>query len=149
MLHMTGREPGEVHVSEIRLSADGWPPAKNEALSIFNREHGQRDRVRSLLEAAQRALSGTDWSPHEQRAVGLELIVVEAPKASAPADATNYLGGVADVLQVNRRNADLSHFGDAASASLYLDDRQVREVRYAVEQGNAPGYRVRVWLLSD
>lgn len=136
-------------MSEIRVAAKGWPPAKNEALSIFNREHGQRDRVVRLLEAVGQALRGSQWDRDELRHIGLELVVIESATDRAPADATNYLGGVADVLQFNRRNADVSHLGDAALASLYRDDRQIRKVRYSVEHGDAPGYRVRVWVLGE
>lgn len=136
-------------MSEIHVAAEGWPPAKNEALSIFNREHGQRDRVLRLLEAAGRALQGSPWDRDEPRSIGLELVVIESATDRAPADATNYLGGVADVLQSNRRNADLSHFGGAASISLYADDRQIREVRYSVERGDVPSYRVRIWVLEE
>lgn len=64
-----------------------------------------------------------------------------------PGDATNYLGGVADVLQANRVNADLSHLGDLAQASLYYDDRRIREIRYTVELGDATHYRLHVWVL--
>ena len=61
----------------------------------------------------------------------------------------NYLGGVADVLQANRRNADLSHLDDLADVSLYLyyDDRQIRQVRYDVQVADNQIYRVRVWVL--
>ena len=64
-----------------------------------------------------------------------------------PSDATNYLGGVADVLQADRRNVDLGHLGDIASISLYWNDEQIREISYSVEVGEGPSYRVRVWLL--
>ena len=78
--------------------------------------------------------------------MGLEVVVVALDR-SPPSDATNYLGGVADVLQATRTNADVSHLGGAASASLYINDGQIREVRYSVEEGDEPGYRVRVWVL--
>ena len=134
-------------MTEIRLTVNGWPPAKSEAQSMFGKGHPHRYRVHDLLKAAQQALDGLEREPREQRTVGLELVVVEPTTESAPSDATNYLGGVADVLQANRVNADLSYFGDAAAASLYADDRQIREVRYSVERGDASGYRVRVWVL--
>jgi hypothetical protein len=92
------------------------------------------------------ALGGEGWNTRETRPVGLEVTVV-APDESPPSDATNFLGGVADVLQSNRINADLSHLGEAAAVSLYHDDAQIQEVWYSVEPGDEPGYRVRVWLL--
>ena len=91
-------------------------------------------------------MHNSHWNPNERRSVGLEVVVVEASD-SFRGDAINYLGGVADVLQANRRNANLSHLGDLAQASLYYDDRQIREVRYSVEEGDFQGYRVRVWVL--
>ena len=133
-------------MTEILLTLQGWPPAKNEARSMFGEAHPHRPRVLALLRAAQDALRTTAWNPRETRLVGLEVVVV-APDTSPPSDATNYLGGVADVLQANRINADLSHLGEAASVSLYHDDAQVQEVWYSVEPGDEPGYRVRVWLL--
>ena len=64
-----------------------------------------------------------------------------------PGDATNYIGGVTDVLQANRVNADPSYLEDLAQALFYQDDRQIQEVRYFVEHSDAPAYRVRVWVL--
>jgi hypothetical protein len=62
-------------------------------------------------------------------------------------DATNALGGVGDVLQGRRSNVDFSHLGELAAASLFDDDKQIREVSYREEPGGA-GYRVRLWSLD-
>ena len=135
----------------IEFDVGGWPPAKGEALSMFNPTHSSAPRVRTLLETARVALSGSDWLPREQRHIGLELVVVEASDKPAGmndrADATNYLGGVADALQARRMNADLSHLGNLAEVTLFQDDRQVREVRYREESGIGPQYHVRLWVL--
>lgn len=131
-------------MTAIRLTVDGWPPAKNEARSMFAKCHSHRPRVYALLEAAAEALAGSQWDPGEQRPIGLDLVVVESATRSPPSDATNFLGGVADVLQA-RRDADL---GKLAAASLYADDRQIREARYSVERGGRPGYRVCVRVLD-
>jgi len=113
---------------------------------MFGQSHPHRPRVLALLQATQSALRTEAWNSLEKRPIGLEVVVV-APGTSPPSDATNFLGGVADVLQANRINADLSHLGEVASASLYHDDRQIQEVWYSVEAGDEPGYRVRVGLL--
>ena len=135
----------------IEFDVDGWPPAKSEALSIFRPTHRSAPSVRTLLEAAQAAMLDSEWPPREQRRIGLELVVVEPSGKPAGrndrADATNYLGGVADVLQADRMNADLSHLGRLAEVALYKDDRQIREVRYREESGSGPRYRVRLWVL--
>ena len=128
------------------MTVGGLPPAKDSANSIFNKKHSHRPRVIALLQKVQQGLNNSEWNPAERRRVGLELVMTETPNG-LPGDATNYLGGVADVLQANRVNADLSHLGDLARASLYLDDNQIREVRYSVERGSTSGYRVRVWVL--
>ena len=110
---------------------------------MFGEAHPHRSRVLALLLEAQAALTEARWNPVEEQPVGLELVVV-GPTDSLPGDATNYLGGVADVLQATRVNASLSHLGSAASTSLYKDDRQIREVRYCIEDGNEFSYRVCV-----
>ncbi len=118
---------------------------------MFNPTHGSASRVRTLLEAAQAALPGSNWQPPEARHVGLELVVAEPSGKPAGmndrADATNFLGGVADALQARRVNADLSHLETLAEVMLYQDDRQIREVRYREESGGGPCYRVRLWVL--
>ena len=131
---------------EISVKVDGSPPAKDSGLSIFNQGHSRHPLVIALLQKAQQALNNSQWNRDERRPVGLEVVVVEASDGFR-GDAINYLGGVADVLQANRRNANLSHLGDLAQVSFYHDDVQIREVRYSVEQGDFQGYRARVWVL--
>ena len=130
-------------VEEISLIVEGLPPAKDGANSIFNAKHGHHPRVVNLLRAAKQTLVESHWNPTEGRRIGLELVTSDG----LPGDAINYLGGVADVLQVARINVDLSHLGDLAKATLYYDDKQIAEVRYSVESGDATCYRVRVWVL--
>ena len=136
----------DTDVREISLNVDGLPPAKDGADSIFDSEHGHHCRVVGLLEEAKQALGDSQWDPTESRPIGLELVMIEPP-GGILGDAINYLGGVADVLKEYRINVDLSHLGDLAKATLYHDDKQIAEVRYSVEHGNAPCYRVRVWVL--
>ena len=134
-------------MSEIEIRVDGWPPAKSEARSMFAAGHPHASRVRELLEAARGAVRDQPWELLEHRPVGLEVVVVEPEGQAPPSDATNYLGGVADVLQADRLNADLGHLGDLGDFALYANDRQIREVRYRVERGERPRYQVRVWVL--
>ena len=74
--------------------------------------------------------------------------MITETRIKMPGDATNYLGGVADVLQVRRANADLEHLGDLKEISMYYDDRQIREVCFSTVSGDTPGYLVRIWLLN-
>lgn len=133
---------------EIRFSVPGWPPAKSEALSIFNEDHPHAGRVRTLLKAALDALAGSAWNPSERRPIGLEVTVLEPAEEHVLSDATNLLGGVADVLQAQRANAVLSHLGELADCSLYANDAQICEVEYHVEPGDSLGYLVRVWVVD-
>ena len=125
----------------------GLPPKKNEAISLFSPKHGDRRSVLELLRMTEQALDKSEWNPTERRPVGLDLVVTAKEPDVIPGDATNYLGGVADVLQANRINADLTHLGHLAGVSLFHDDRQIQEVRYSFKGGDALGYRVRVWVL--
>ena len=133
---------------EINLAVEGWPPKKSEAKSLLAWDHPDSDSVVFLLRAVALRLSESRWDPTEARPVGLELIVIAQTPEQIPGDATNYLGGVADVLQADKpRRVDLTHLGDLAKGCLYRNDRQLREVRYTVESGDVPGYRVRIWVL--
>ena len=132
-------------MEEIRLIVAGLPPAKDGGYSIFNPSHGHHDRVIDLLRKAKESLGNAQWNPIERRYIGLEL-VVQTPDGFRE-DGLNLLGGVADVLQKNRRGADLSHVEDLVQVSLYHDDKQIREARYSVEDGDVTEYSVRVWVL--
>ena len=114
--------------AEICLLVEGLPPRKSEATSLFSPKHTDHRRVVELLRKAEQALGESAWNQTEKRPVGLELVITAPEPEAIPGDATNYLGGVADVLQANRVNADLSHLGGLAEASLFHDDRQIREV---------------------
>lgn len=133
---------------EVTLRVVGWPPAKNEAKSLFAVGHSHFDRVTALLEAARRATQGHgDGTAFGSRPIGLEL-TVSAPN-EPPADATNFLGGVGDVLEVKDRRALLKHLGDLAHVGLYENDRHIHEVRYRWREAPEVGYVVRLWALGD
>src|SRR6266568_2017174 len=113
---------------EIAFEVPGWPPLKNEATSMLATHHRQADRVRTLLVKAAEAASAARWTPASAD-VALEVII-RTPTARPPGDATNFLGGIADVLQdkTNPRNIDLSHLGDLQAVALYRDDRQISQI---------------------
>jgi hypothetical protein len=139
---------------EITLEVPGLPPLKNEAISLFSKVHGQHDAVRLLLQQTRAALPPDGRTPFgEAQRLGLE-VVIESPEESLPGDATNYLGGIADVLEDNaarekQRPGALGHLGDLRAVALYPNDRQIREVRYRHLPGETQRYTVRVWALPD
>jgi predicted RNA-binding Zn ribbon-like protein len=63
-------------------------------------------------------------------------------------DATNYLGGVADVLESKYRRKNVDHLGGLVDLALYVNDRQIREVHYSHELARATSYEVRIWPLQ-
>jgi hypothetical protein len=79
--------------------------------------------------------------------LGLELVLT-AP-TEPPSDATNYLGGVADVLEAKGHRGALEHLGDLAGIALYTNDRHFHEVHYRYEPGSEVRYSLRVWILDE
>ena len=132
---------------EISLTVVGCPPAKSEAKSIFSEGHPHHSRVIELLREVKRTVrDNPHWDQGERRPVGLELVVVETQGGACQSDATNFLGGVADTLQVDRyKGGDVP--ADFSSVSLFRNDSQIREILYSVEIGDSLGYRLRVWVL--
>ena len=116
-------------------------------MSMLGKGHSHRPRVEALLREARQAV-GDRNCPLGDSLIGLELVIRRPPRARLN-DATNLLGGVADVLQSDRRGViDLSHLGDLAAVAIYRDDAQIREVQYREEPAAEPSYRVRVWRLE-
>ena len=134
-----------VNSEEIAFSVAGWPPAKNEAKSMLAAGHTHSDRVLKLLAAAKTAMSSQHSPVFGTNPVGLELIV-HSP-VEPPADATNFLGGVGDVLETKDRRGVLDHLGEMASIALYANDRQIHAVTYRWSSASDIGYSVRVWTL--
>lgn len=98
---------------EIQFAVRGQPPAKSEAQSLLGPKHPHARRVRALLQAARVALRDSDWQLTWEP-IGLELAVCAA-EGQHRSDATNYLGGIGDVLQAKTRpllRLDLSHLGE-------------------------------------
>ena len=133
---------------ELTLRVADWPPAKNEAKSLFSEGHTHARRVTALLEAASHALAGyEEEAPFGCRPLGLELNVSSPTEPLA--DATNFLGGVADVLEVKDRRSSLEHLGALVRVGLYENDRQIQEVRYRWRRGPEVAYVVRLWELDE
>lgn len=107
--------------------------------------HSHAQRVRTLLEAARDAVD-VDFVPLHN-GLGLEVELV-TPHDLDPWDATNYLGGIGDVLEVKTRRGPLDHLGGLEDVALYENDRQIKEVHYRHLLGDVTRYRVRLWELE-
>ena len=137
-------------MKEINIDVQGRPPAKSETLSLFGKTHRHADRVITLLRQVKQAIVHSTWDRNENRRLGLELLISDTALGSPPMDATNILGGIADVLQADRpRNTDSSHLDGMETVSLYKNDRQIQEIRYSVMRADDPSYRIRICVLSD
>ncbi|MYA49168.1 MAG: hypothetical protein F4045_03830 [Chloroflexi bacterium] len=128
---------------EILLAVDGPPPLRDTGLQFYNPHHPQYHLVVRLREAAAQALAAQpDWDPHEAGWIALALTVVQPSPELATAEVAGALDGVADALQATPADADVP------GCSLYQDPRQIRVVRYAVQQGDALAYSVRVRVVG-
>jgi len=96
---------------EVQFSVSDYPPAKNEAKSMLAAGHVHAPRVLALLRAASEAAGGATQPLFPTGPLGLELRLES--ENEPPSDATNYLGGVADVLEEKGRRGALAHLGDS------------------------------------
>lgn len=64
---------------EIAFDVEGYPPAKNVALSIFGEKHPHRPRVVLLLRAAKSAGQQVNFDPFVSQPVGLEMVLRASP----------------------------------------------------------------------
>ena len=128
--------------NEVSFEVRGSPPLKNEAMSVFNARHGQAARIRSLLEAAQRACQEQGFVPIVERGAALDVVA-----RSPSGDAANIIGGIADVLEDKpiRRSA-IEHLGDLAAVWCYRNDKQLKRISYREESGEC-SYTVTVRAL--
>lgn len=124
-----------------------WPPIKNEATSLFAARHPQRARVERLLTAAAAAVAEAGWTTVTED-IALD-VTVRSSTPRPPGDGTNFLGGIADVLQGRQvsPSLDLSHLGELSRVALFADDRQIQQIMYRVVDGDAPSYSVQVAVL--
>jgi hypothetical protein len=134
-------------MKELSFEVEGRPPAKNEAQSMLGERHSHAPRVIQLLETAMRGAAAASFPGFGAAPIGLAL-EVGCPRDRNRSDATNYLGGVADVLEDKSRRGTLAHLGDLARFGLYDNDSQIEEVRYRWRDQERPSYRVRIWTLE-
>ena len=126
----------------------GFPPAKNEALSMLGVGHSHAPRVAELLRAARVALERSGFVPIESGPVALEVIV-HAPPGRDAWDATNYLGGIADVLEEKSHRGALEHLGELGQVWVYRNDRQIKQVSYRQLAAPEAFYTVRIRKVSN
>ena len=107
-----------------------------------------------------RGVSACCWKPPGKRAESQPFVpmddgpvtldvVLRCPAGQNPADATNYLGGIADVLEEKSHRGPLEHLGALAAVRLYRNDRQIKHVAYREDESAHVGYTVTVRLLSS
>lgn len=128
----------------IEFDVDGLPPAKSEAQSMLGARHPHAERVRTLLRAA-RVSAAVDGTHFGSARLGMEVVMTLA--SDRPSDVTNYLGGIADVLEEKGHRMALDHLDELATVALYDNDRQIDEVSFRQLAGPRTSYRVRLYAL--
>jgi hypothetical protein len=141
------RMPTAARIKQITFEVPGYPPAKNEAKSMLSADHPYLSRVLLLLEAAGRARAEQGFRPIADGAIALD-VVLKAPPGQAQSDATNYLGGIGDVLEDKTHRGSLDHLGDLAAVWLYTNDRQIKQVSYQETETTNPSYTVTLRALD-
>lgn len=139
---------GEKMGKQLAFQVEGYPPGKNEAKSLLAADHIHADRVLELLRSAKKAADEGSFSGFGAARIGLDVLL-HCPESLSPSDATNYLGGIGDVLEDKSRRGFLEHLGDLAYSGLYANDRQICEVAYRVMSGQEPRYQVCLWELDE
>lgn len=129
---------------DVTFEVDDFPPAKSEAKSMLAQGHGHERRVVALLEAARSVSDDVSTPLFGSAPIGMEVLLTSP--SPPPSDATNYLGGIGDVLEAKGHRGGLDHLGDLAGVALYENDRQIQEVHFRWEAGARVGYVVRLWL---
>jgi hypothetical protein len=99
--------------------------------------------------APQRKPQTMEASPASAPRESAWMCFSDCPEPLPPSDATNYLGGIGDVLEDKSRRGSLEHLGDLAGFGLYANDRQICQVSYRVTSGQGPRYHVQLWELDD
>lgn len=130
---------------ELRIVVAGdLPPTKGEAKSMLSVGHGQRARVRLLLQRASEAMvdRGLLDGP-----IGLDVTVTAARDARLP-DATNMLGGIGDVLQARTAGANIEHLGALAHVACFHDDAQIQQIRFVRVEDDEIGYLIVIRSLD-
>jgi hypothetical protein len=134
-------------MNPLTLAVQGLPPAKGDAKSLLSPGHRYSDRVVNLLRAAQEQSAAADTPHFGEASLGMELTLTSP--THPPSDATNYLGGVADVLEDKKLRGASTNLGNLIDVALYANDRQIQDVRYRWVEGDEVGYTVRFWELTE
>lgn len=143
------KRAAEVLLDSITINVAGRPPPKSEAKSIFAEGGKYEARLLALLQAARDEMTrlGFDGFGSSKLLMDVEIHT----GASEPWDATNYLGGISDVLEskAKRRVAQpgsVDHL-DHVDVGLYDDDRQIKQINYREVDAPEPEYFVTLSLL--
>lgn len=129
-------------MDQFEVEVEGVPPAKNEAKSMLAEGHKHSKRVIALLNAARASTCGLELPIFGDGHLVLELTLLSP--AAPTGDATNYLGGVGDVLQVKGAHGSVAHLGELAQVAVYSDDKQFQEVHYRWLADPTTRYRVTI-----
>ena len=145
-----GEQPpvSEGVVNQISFDVAGYPPIKNEALSMLSANHPYAGRVQALLEAADQARQAQGFVPIDAGPIALD-VVVHTSSGQNPADATNYLGGIGDVLQDKSSYGLADGLGRLVSVWLYRNDQQIKQVTYRETESSQAGYTVTIRALES
>jgi hypothetical protein len=133
-------EAMETMTKTVEFEVPGLPPAKSEAKSMLAAGHVHARRVMTLLETARAETEAADFSGFGFAPLSME-VVIRAPAWDA-SNATNYLGGIADVLEEKAHRGRLDHLGELAAFAVYANDRQLHDVRLRWEENAEQAYTV-------
>jgi len=124
---------------------------------MLGAKSNKRQKVEALLKAAREAAREANrlegFTGFGERKIRLET-VVHARTNAEPWDATNYLGGIADVLEGKAKKllaqpGLLDWLGDLINVGLYNDDRQIKEISYREVQSDRERYVVTLSALEE
>jgi hypothetical protein len=130
------------------IRVEGRPPPKSEAKSIFARGGKYEPRVRALLQAALDEMQRLSFGGFGDARLRMEVDLHTGP-GEPPWDATNYLGGITDVLESKAKRkvaqpGSVDHLEELAEFGLFDDDRQIKEIAYREVDGDEAHYSVRL-----
>ena len=126
---------------DIHIAVEGLPPAK-QISPLLAPSHTHRGRVLALLHAAKAAVPAESRPFASSLSLTLTLFV---PDDLPPGDPTNFLGGVADVLQEKQ---DVWDLGELRSVALYRNDAQLRHLEFRQEVGDRLRYELHLRQLD-
>lgn len=139
-------------MDSITIRVEGRPPPKSEAKSVFAPGGRYEPRVIALLEAARHEMKRLGYEGYGSANLRLDVEVHTGP-GEPPWDATNYLGGICDVLENKAKRSiaqpgSVDHLNELAQVGLYQDDRQIKEINYREVEGSKNQYVVTLTPLT-